>query len=505
MSSPTTGAFASGKRIRRKRDPNAWESTIPSKYVFILCLGMSYPNVKQQILKNTKLQEQLYNQLESVEQAVELVRRGILTEMDGRDLARCLSLESKNEYLAYTVSMQNGIEYTPRHLSTNFNRSSSMVKLMRNKWGRKIRFKQIILDYFWIPSGEWMLNHWKEQFFTSTIPSFVTNKFLLPDGVVFLPFCLYCFYQVIANKSILLKFYDISFLYKDELHKHALWKATNDIDPIVMQTRLGKAICQEDTYCRITKGDFKECGYIKKVRKETLLKFLRQIEDFHDVRMIQLKVFSKDASNEIKAENPKGRFVGLKSEVERGFDKGMQFSSSIDDQSSVTLSSSSNFPSDVESKIQCKKSKLHSVKKDPPSNIKVTNVKMKSTKTIKTKKKGRPKKRKDRDAPVEVTNSFQCCISLPFKKRKIVIVGKGSPSSAEVATVFTDDTTYNSVADSSYCDSLIQRSLDIIKDSTSFKATLTLMTKNKNYRKGKKGKMLMRSSFDNYFVQDDYS
>ena len=35
--------LATGKRRRRQRDPNAWESSIPTKYEHVLCLGMSYP------------------------------------------------------------------------------------------------------------------------------------------------------------------------------------------------------------------------------------------------------------------------------------------------------------------------------------------------------------------------------------------------------------------------------------------------------------------------------
>ena len=55
-----------------------------------------------------------------VEQAVELVRRNALTEMDGRDLARCLALEASNQNHAYTVSMERGAIYGPRHLRSTY-------------------------------------------------------------------------------------------------------------------------------------------------------------------------------------------------------------------------------------------------------------------------------------------------------------------------------------------------------------------------------------------------
>ena len=50
----------------------------------------------------------LLHPLASVEQTVELVRRNVLTQMDGRDLARCLAVEASNLTHTYTVSMEHG-------------------------------------------------------------------------------------------------------------------------------------------------------------------------------------------------------------------------------------------------------------------------------------------------------------------------------------------------------------------------------------------------------------
>ena len=82
---------------------------------------------------------------QGVEQVVELVRRNILTQMDGRDLARCLSLEAGNDTIAYCVSMEKGSQYGKRHLHANFN-NAKCCENMRKVWGPKVRFRQIILD-----------------------------------------------------------------------------------------------------------------------------------------------------------------------------------------------------------------------------------------------------------------------------------------------------------------------------------------------------------------------
>ena len=241
----------------------------------------------------------LLQPLKSVEQAVELVRRNILTEMDGRDLARCLALEASNEYLAYTVSLCSSAQYSRRHLSLNFNRSNFSSQL-KQVWGPKLRFKQIILDYFWIPSGSWMMTYWKKSFFENTIPSFVTQNLLMPDdGVVYLPFCLYVVGQLISAQKILAKYYNISFLCKNQLSENALWLATSQISPAVMQNWFGKAINQEDIYCTLTPNEINTANEFD-FRKEDVLNVLRGIEDFDNVRMIKLQVLKQNDNSSHK-------------------------------------------------------------------------------------------------------------------------------------------------------------------------------------------------------------
>jgi hypothetical protein len=119
----------------------------------VLCLGMSYPDIVRQMEQEGFRKDLLQETTPGVKQVVECVRRNILTEMDGRDLARCIAMEKKHRVGAYTASQERGSVYdTSKHLFANFNRSS-FVKSLKTAFGEDVRFRQIILDYFWIPQG----------------------------------------------------------------------------------------------------------------------------------------------------------------------------------------------------------------------------------------------------------------------------------------------------------------------------------------------------------------
>ena len=67
----------------------------------MLCLGVSYPCIKSQ-LRAQEIDPRVLNYSdEGVDQMVELVQRSILTEMDGRDMVRCLAMEAGNDTMAY--------------------------------------------------------------------------------------------------------------------------------------------------------------------------------------------------------------------------------------------------------------------------------------------------------------------------------------------------------------------------------------------------------------------
>ena len=232
LSGPNRGGRGAGKRRHKPRSTMNWKATIPSARAKVLCLGMSYASVSDQLkASGVDGESVMLNPISGVERAVELVRRNVLTEMDGRDLARILSLEESGEYSAYTVSLERGSLYDMgRHMTANFNRgrfvrdllgrwgngrgsvnSSSTVGKLRIPSGRSIRFREVYLDYFWIPPGSWAMTHWKRSFFQETLPELVALGLLEENGAgrVYLPFCLHCFKEVVAAKKILFKHYDV--------------------------------------------------------------------------------------------------------------------------------------------------------------------------------------------------------------------------------------------------------------------------------------------------------
>jgi hypothetical protein len=119
----------------------------------VLLLGISYPDVFGHMAEHSYSEDLLQNSELSVEQAVECVRRKILTEMDGRDLARCVATEQAGGgHEVYTVSKElGGIYREDRHVYASFNNSRGMRKAMKKAFGH-VRFQQVILDYYWMPT-----------------------------------------------------------------------------------------------------------------------------------------------------------------------------------------------------------------------------------------------------------------------------------------------------------------------------------------------------------------
>ena len=75
----------------------------------------------------------LMNREAGVRQVIELVERKILTEIDGRDQARCLAMEEENVWEAHTVSNGDGAMYCGlKHLYADFNKRS-FIGLVKDK------------------------------------------------------------------------------------------------------------------------------------------------------------------------------------------------------------------------------------------------------------------------------------------------------------------------------------------------------------------------------------
>jgi hypothetical protein len=298
----------------------------------VLLLGISYPSVENQMERRGFDPDVLDCKEASVEQAVECVRRGIFTEMDARDLARCVATEQVCEVDAYSVSKEVGAIYRDdRHVYGNFN-ARNFCNSLKKAFGDNIQFSQIILDYYWMPTG-WLVTRWAKTLFSQTLPDFVRmNMLTFPSkrgykgkrsrrepkfdgGVVYLPFCAHVCKELVAAIDVLKDYYAITFVKKSELGGHSLWKGTMSIDGEIMQHRLGKRLDQEEFYCTFKKTDIYESMEDPHVSKSSVMEILEAIEDYDNIRMIRLRPLRQhEAPSVLKerlVEPEKGGFLGL--------------------------------------------------------------------------------------------------------------------------------------------------------------------------------------------------
>jgi hypothetical protein len=303
----------------------------------VLLLGISYPSVHGQMDKRGFDHDILSCKEPSVDQAVECVRRGILTEMDARDLARCVATEQAGLVDVYSVSKEIGAVYREdRHVHGNFN-ARNFCSLIKKAFGEDIQFSQVILDYYWMPTG-WLVTRWARTLFQKTLPELVKSNMLtfpskrsrrrtnddsnsLEEGVIYLPFCAHVAKELVGAIDTLEKYFAISFVNKSELAVHSLWKGTMDIDGEVMQTRLGKRLDQEEVYCTFRPKDIHESMEDPHVSKPAVMRILLAIEDYENVRMIRLKPLRQHEPPSVMKERlskPEiGGFKGLNFNLEK--------------------------------------------------------------------------------------------------------------------------------------------------------------------------------------------
>ena len=290
----------------------------------MLCLGVSYASLEAELNARGHPVSFLKADLSSSEAAIEAVRHGLLMQMDGRDLARCLATEAVCDVDVYCVSQEKGAIYRDdRHFEGNFNRPLFVKALQKHFNG--CRFDTIILDYFWMPAG-WDQSHWNRSFFENTLVAFAQRN-LLTDapssdqqrprdpyrgGVVYLPFCLHCFREVIAAFPKLKQHYNVSFVGKQELEMIALWVGTRSIDAVRLQDVLGKRADQEEVYCKCSIRDI--LGSMEyRVSQDELLEIARSLENMEDIRFIALERLCTIGmtQNTTKQKDHMGCFLGL--------------------------------------------------------------------------------------------------------------------------------------------------------------------------------------------------
>ena len=301
---PKRSAAVSSRPSRDDSTVSSHDSRDENEKPKILCLGMSTPNVSAYVQDASTI---------TVEQVIELVQTGRLSQIDGRDFARSRATEIRHNVDVYTVSMEDGhVMQEERHVYANFNRQGFVSNVLCKAFDNPV-FYQVIIDYFWCPDS-WKKDHWKKSLFRITLPKLV--ELGMVSGAVYLPFSLYCVKQVISAIDILSHYYDIGFVEKRNLGEHLLWSGTATINADEMQGVLGKKISQEDIYCTFTASDVLGGMDYDEASNEDVLQVLSGIENFGDVRMIRLTPLAKyNPLNHETAETSKhdqtGGFVGL--------------------------------------------------------------------------------------------------------------------------------------------------------------------------------------------------
>ena len=101
-----------------------------------------------------------------------------------RDRVRCEALENLGFHIR-TLDNKHDLLDHGKHCRADFCDSLRMLKDIRSIWGSDIKFRHIILDYFFSPVG-WARERWKDSFFTKTIP-IIAQNLLASGGLLWLP------------------------------------------------------------------------------------------------------------------------------------------------------------------------------------------------------------------------------------------------------------------------------------------------------------------------------
>jgi hypothetical protein len=93
-----------------------------------------------------------------------------------------------------------------------------MLKNMKKSFGHTlldIQFGIIIMDYFFMPEGSWIMKAWQKEFFSKTLPAMATEGIIEEGGQIWLP-------NMVFVQQCLSKRY-----YRDELQVHYEWERVN--------------------------------------------------------------------------------------------------------------------------------------------------------------------------------------------------------------------------------------------------------------------------------------
>ena len=129
-----------------------------------------------------------------------------------------------------------------------------------------------------------------DKFISKTIPAFAENNILAEGGVIYLPFQISFFSQIVAKIETLKNYYSVAFI--GCTGKNTLWSCTQNISEVEMQQVFEKTKDQEELYCKVTEREIKQ-NYSLNVCGDELLHIFNRIDNPTTTRFIQLTHLAK--------------------------------------------------------------------------------------------------------------------------------------------------------------------------------------------------------------------
>ena len=115
-----------------------------------------------------------------------------------------------------------------------------------------------------------------KELISSTIPSIANNNILSEGGVIYLPFQISIFSEIVAYYNIFWEKYSISFI--GCTPKNTLLSCTQKIVATEMLDVFKKNFDQEEQYCTITEQEIKQ-NHLSNVRSDNLLEIFYPIDN----------------------------------------------------------------------------------------------------------------------------------------------------------------------------------------------------------------------------------
>lgn len=170
-----------------------------------------------------------------------------------RDITRILSAveNSFDNVTVHTLLLQDGC--SEKHINCDIIKCG-MAQLVADKFCDVMEvggFEQIVLDYYWLPSG-WTDTRWTKSFFGVNLAEIL--MLLRNDSSVYLPFSLNCFIGVTMHWRQLREVYGVRAIVRcGKKGTNMLWAGTNIIPTSQMLSVLGKDNkYQEEEYLGIS-------------------------------------------------------------------------------------------------------------------------------------------------------------------------------------------------------------------------------------------------------------